>query len=228
MGMMLHQGIAKEGDPHPLEAVGATAVFVPYGFDDNDHIQVVIEGWYPDNSHQWSPAKWTWENDKTIFIQPQARIHRDGIILPYMVRYEEVINLGLLDKGDYRVVVGNEEVAATLVVQKAPKDTIDNYIYAPVESVRVIDREKRIVRLEGTFTNPCMRIKEVIPTEPVNQVVAILPIVEEMDSGEQQLCEGEGKHFSEDVILNHEDIQGRMLIHVRKLNGQSKNLIVDF
>lgn len=227
IGILTNAGIARGELMPSLVPVNASSVYVPSGFDHNDNVQIVIEGYFPNTCYKSGPSHISFSKNK-ISIRPQAYYY-EGACLQILVHYEQVINLGPLESGNYEVSVGRgkENIASTLNISEAMNAGPDDYLYAPIRSARLISRNKRVVRLEGIFPQSCMSIhqEDIMIHAPENQVVAILPIARHDEEDE---CQNRPQPFQVDVDLGYLDLQGRFLIHVRSLNGNSFNLIEDF
>jgi len=200
-------------------------MYIPSGFDSNDDVQVVVEGWFPNTCYKLAPQdKNTVKVEgNVIFIQPQAWKY-NGACLQVVVHYDQVISLGILNEGDYRVALGGGGGVKPLTIKKATRPEPDDYVYAPIKSAEFL-RDKKIVRVEGEFTHGCMKVDRVIQYEPHDQAIAILPIVTHEVT---EACEKQPTSFKEDIELTHKDLKGRYLIHIRTANGKSLNLIEDF
>ena len=107
----------------------------------------------------------------------------------------------------------------------------DDFLYAPVTDARVesgngvLDNKKKnpTLILNGYFTNSCMSFREVKFNVRPNGVIEVLPII---DVQQGVTCAQVATEFNISVSLR-EVPEGRYLVHIRSLNGQSVNRIVD-
>lgn len=206
-------------------------VFVPVGFDDNDNTQVVLDGIFPNTCYKVSePSVEIDKAGKKIQIVDKAFYHKGSVCLYMLVPYFKTVNLGVLPEAQYDVEIrdasGRFIKAAAINVAKATTSDPDNYLYAPVEEV-VVNQSGAVPQLvlRGNFTQSCLRVKEVkvsIYRNP-NNVVVVQPIAEEDGS----VCKEVIKPFVERVELA-EAPAGKALIHVRSLNGQALNRMINF
>lgn len=222
---------ADSNRPALVEAMIST-VYAPAGFDDNDNIQIVIEGIFPNTCYKLGPSKVSVAGERIQIVQ-QAYYY-DGHCFQMMVPYEKVIDVGILKAQNYSVFVADEaSPSALLPVKEAKNDKTDDYLYAPVKKAELVSKNPYILQLMGIFPNEMMQIDHVIVNQPLNHVVDILPIakvdeIRRLAVGSTQVA----VPFTHSVDLS--DIQagmkepGRFLIHIRSLNGQSVNLIEDF
>lgn len=218
----------KEG-PRLVDA-GVSDVFVPQGFDDNDpNIQVIVEGYFPNTCYKLAPARVEKKEDR-IKIVPQAYFYH-GPCLQVMVHYAQEIDLksflGPLKAGKYTLDIPSdcpETPHPILPIAHSNNAGPDDYLYAPIESARVISKQSPTVRLQGVFSNSCMSLDRVMVHSESNRVVAILPIAKYENNG---VCLDALKPFYKDVKIE-EPLKGRTLLHIRALNGNAVNVIEDF
>ncbi|MBI2646196.1 MAG: hypothetical protein HYW85_04075 [Deltaproteobacteria bacterium] len=217
-------GFATEPQAPRLLEVGVSDVFVPQGFDDNDNAQVVVEGIFPTTCYKLGPVKVD-INEDTIKITPQAYFYH-GPCLQVMVPYKQEINLGILKAGTYKLNILPDcpENRHTLSIAHSTNSGPDDYLYAPIESARVVSKERPTVRLHGVFSNSCMSLDRVVTHSESNRVVAILPIAKYENNG---ACLDVLTPFHKDVQIK-DPLKGRTLLHVRSLNGTAVNVIEDF
>lgn len=226
--------------PALVEAMIST-VYAPAGFDDNDNIQIVIEGIFPNTCYKSGPSKVSVTGERIQIVQ-QAYYY-DGHCFQMMVPYEKVIDIGILKAQNYSVFVADEtSPSALLPVKEAKNDETDDYLYAPVKKAELVSKSPYILQLMGIFPNEMMRIDHVIVNQPLNHVpnnvIDILPIATVDETKRLAVDSAGGGSAQVSVPFTHSvdlsDIQagmkepGRFLIHIRSLNGQSVNLIEDF
>jgi len=215
---------AVERSAPKLVTTGVSSVFVPLGFDDNDNVQVVIEGYFPNTCYKLGPSNIEVEDEK-VKITPLAYFYA-GPCLQMMVHYEKAVNLGLLKAGKYRVEISQTvlEVPPLVVKEADPNNaTPDDFLYAPIKSASIISQNPPVLRLKGAFTNSCMKMEEVRVPPSYNRTVAVLPIATYKG---QEGCAQVMMPFEQDVAIS-EKLAGRYLFHIRSLNGASVNLIED-
>lgn len=220
------------------------AVYTPFGFDNNDNAQIVIEGIFSNSCHKSTKTLYQIDTvNKVITIQNRVIILEGVICLQVMVPYNRVIDLGILkNAGDYKIFFEEAEASAfsaslvrdskyirkqmaTLSVVRATTDKQDDFLYAPFSSA-MFSSDSRSLRLRGMIQDRCMKIKtvKVIQAKPDHNVINVLPIVElKSDCGKDDIAE----EILFDVHIRNNFKKGRYLFHVRTLSGQSLNEIVD-
>jgi len=218
-------------------------VFAPTGFDDNDKVQVVLYGQYPNTCYKAGPVEHTIDpqNPNKIIITPKAYVVKSGWCLPVLVQYTQVVNLEILDKGNYELNVKGQASEAplqgSLTIAEAYEETSpdnnphpsDDYFYAPVTEVSIntdgsIKEQPISFTIRGIFPYDCMKLKEVKIIRKNPQILEVLPIMQNVPQG--TVCSAQIKPFEETIKLD-ENLTGTALIHVRALNGNSLNRVIE-
>jgi hypothetical protein len=204
-------------------------VFAPYGFDNNDNSQIVIYGNLIDTCHKTGPIQMRVDQSrKVILLRNQIYYYPGCWCADVLTPYTQTINLGVLKTGAYEVVVeksdGSMEKVASFPVTASMSSSPDDFLYAPVDHVHFNKKSgdsPNEVTLTGTFRNTCMKLRDIKVNYRPNHVIEILPIAEMADKN----CEKAEKPFKASIPLKANS--GRALIHVRSLNGQSINQVVE-
>lgn len=213
---------------HPEE------VFVPTGFDDNDNIQLVISGNYASNCYNDGPTQVSVDRAaKKVRIAYEAR-YIQKICLEMQMPYSSVVSLyTTLDAGEYSVESVTEDSVkqlGTFTVKPSKSKNgeptkQDDFLYAPVDAVIVNfsgSVQKLKIQLAGTFHNSCLSIKEVNVIQNSPKVIEILPI---MQKKANVVCVAKTIPFVHQLEA-YVQVTGRVLVHVRTMNGQSENKVV--
>ncbi len=213
--------------------------FIPSGFDDNDNAQIVLDGWYSNTCYKSAPTEVTVdEAQKVISIKNKAYFNDAAMCVAMMVRFTDVIDLGLMRAGQYRVMVGEKQngkfapmgtlrIASRQRLAAQGKSLSDEVLYAPVQDVFIQLSRKEgadpVLVLRGVMTSSCMEVKEVLLRYTEGNVVEVRPIAQIKGDG---FCIQKMIPFEKRVSLKDAP-QGRTLIHVRSLNGKAINKVVD-
>lgn len=211
-------------------------IFAPLGFDDNDNVQIVLDGELADTCYKLGPTQFKLDAVRQkIYVQQQAYYYPGAWCAQVRVPYVQTVNLGLLPAGQYELVVQSEDgtvkPVASLPVTISASRSPDDFLYAPVTDVYL---EKSFGALEGResfytlyingqFNNSCMKFKDLKMNVRANNVIEVLPIVEMDRSGS---CSQIVTDFNVGVSLKNV-AKGRYLLHIRSLNGQSVNRVVE-
>jgi hypothetical protein len=221
MGLAL-AGVAKADEPR---SVGASQLFAPNGYDDNDEIVVVAAGFLPNTCYQLTnPTVKVNLETRTVSIDLKSHVN-PGPCVDVPVPFEQEIDLGSLPAGDWSLHTSVGTLRAPLNVVVSPSETPDAYLYAPIDNVNVsFDAEsgRWTAILTGDLLATCLGIKE---TKVLGQddVVVLLPILEQTDD----VCQPTSEHFNLKVTLPKDLKPGRHLLHVRSLNGRAVNRLFD-
>ena len=111
-----------------------------------------------------------------------------------------------------------------LPVETAKNFGPDDFLYAPTGDAYVDSRgnpQSHVLRISGNFPNRCLRIREV-KVAYYSDVIVVQPIMDQ--SG--RACTERSTPFNYSVALDA-TLRGRYLLHVRSMNGQAVNKLVD-
>lgn len=229
--LIANQLFAQFASSEPFFAA-PSAIYAPQGFDDNDNVEIVFEGYFPDACHKVGPTSFQIDPEtRSIYIEDTGYFFGVMICAQVVVYYPKVISLGHLDAGEYQVFFrhsrGNFVKQSELPIRIAKSEAPDDHLYAPVEKTLFIKSDglkKNQLKLIGTYTNSCMKITEArVVMRNNSNVIDILPIAAMESEGCQDLAEG----LPFEYMVNLGEIpSGRYLFHTRSLNGQSVNEIV--
>lgn len=248
LALMVMAVAAQAGEPSSKSRIEALApalvdvapdeVFSPQGFDDNDNAQLVLDGTLPNSCYKLGPTHTRIDHaHRVIYVRQQAFYYPGAWCAEIRTPYVQTVNLGVLASGTYRILTEEEggapKLAGELPIAISASASADDFLYAPVEEAR-LEREARSFEhpadtrnqlvLFGHFNSTCMAFREVKLNLRANRVIEVLPII---DYDRESQCAQVRKEFTINVSLKHIP-NGRYLIHVRSLNGQSLNRIVTF
>ena len=148
----------------PIEAVD---LFVPNGFDANDEIVVVIDGYLPNSCFRLTrPEVSVDRGTKTVKVTQMARKFPGPCLVP-LVPFTNIIAVGALEAGDWVVTTNrgimNQELHVSADTSSDGQFGPDSHLYAPVDSVSVVQESNGsfAAKISGRFTNSCMKLDEV-------------------------------------------------------------------
>ena len=222
--LFLMSGLAMGQELPTLRYSAIDTGYIPYGFDSNDNVQFVIEGVYRDTCSR--PAGTQFKiNKSTRTIEVMSYEYRyEGPCLDVLVPHDEVVNLGVVPEGTYRIFQANGANLGQLAVTKATKASPDDYLYAPVSQAYLKSvNGKVMVTISGSFTNSCMQLSHV-RTQVQPRVISLQPIAS--INNRIANCKNGNYPFEQTVVIDHVK-QGRYLLHVRSLNGKAVNHLFD-
>lgn len=220
-----------------LVAAPVSSVHLPQGFDDNDIVQILVEGVFPNPCYRAGDAKvGVNHHDSYIVFYLQAHRYESEQCSQVRTPFLKPIDIGKLKAGrNYRVYQAADTDGSKLrprgevSVQKARSTSRDEFLYAPIDSAVVIEDQwgqRRDLLLIGTFTNSCMRFD---PDPPVRstvrhtqeRLIEILPILEDIDEGMN--CAQMNKPFMKRIPIPDNIPKGRYAFHIRRMDGESFN-----
>ncbi len=205
-------------------------IYLVQGFDTNDNVEIIFEGQYPNACYKVGPTKNKVDSaNKKIYLDNLAYRTQDEICARVIVPYQKEVHLGPLEGGKYEVLFknaeGNYDSQGFLTVEKATAESVDNYLYAPVNQIVSLAGTKNI-RLEGEITRDCLELDRVeVSYTQQPAVVVVLPIMKMVKESKCSATE-DVDEFSYEVDLS-EVPEGRYLIHTRTLNGRARNKIMN-
>jgi hypothetical protein len=227
-------------------------IFVPVGFDDNDTVEVIVHGHFDDSCNKMGTAIGLVDGEtNTIEITARGLRYQGNECIPMQVPFLQSVKLGQLAAGTYTVRMrapggsdgtapadATQPEAVTLTVAKATVPTADDSLYAPVDEVSFAPvrtpggpaNGEYMLTVSGVFPRSedgCMLLDDVkVLTFP--NVLVVLPIARfERDFA---LCLPSLTSFGRSFVGSKSvklDLKRDTLIHVRVLNGQSVNRIVE-
>lgn len=198
--------------------------FMPEGFDANDQVQFVAEGYFPDSCYKAArPEIEVSLTAERIHVRPKA-LRYSGPCLDMIVPFHQVIEVGLLPPGNYTISVGDSaKIIGRIPVKEAVSAAPDDFLYAPVSQVYYRKSGGRhLVVMTGEFSNSCVNFKETRFTVRKN-VISVQPVTELQEDGR---CRN-GRFPFERVAELPQLRSGRYLLHVRSLNATALNSLVN-
>lgn len=201
-------------------------IFVPSGFDGNDNAQIVVAGVLPNTCFKAGKLSAVVdEKTKKIVLSQEALQYTGCWCAPIKVPYFQSVDLGVLNIGDFTVFAkGNSRPEKQkLIIAPAASTSPDDHFYAPIEEAALDVRGRNpILTLRGTFPSGCMRMQEIRVIHKSENVMEVLPIT---SLREGDTCAPGLVPFEASVELERRP--GKTLIHIRALNGQAINKILE-
>ncbi len=211
--------------------------FIPrVGFDDNDNIQVVLNGYLPNRCFTVAePAVIRTPNGDSIQVKQLATKQKEGIcanqaaLPPDMkvpVPFTTIASIGQLNPGQYNVQFdGMTGISARhFVVARASLPSVDNMNYALVNNIFVPEQSKAgepvVAILSGHLNSSCTKLAGIPVPRKVDDVIVLLPQVK-VSGG---YCLQVLTPFTIKVNLGALSAD-RYLLHVRSMSGVSVNQV---
>lgn len=212
---------------HEPARVAATfdRIYVPGGYDSNDHIQLVGEGRFRNTCYRPAPSRIQIDGrTRSIYVGPVAYEY-SGLCLQVVLPFERVIDIGILKAGTWRIFQDKSPSAVPLgevTVHPALTDIPDDHLYAPV--TQAFFEQKGMVNhfyLAGEFQTNCMNIEDIKIT--IEKEAIVLQPLLKAASGES--CEVGRFPFLKKLSVPFIP-KGRYLLHVRSMNGNAVNTLI--
>lgn len=209
--------------------------FAPPGFDDNDNAQIVLAGELPDTCYQIGPVSAAVDvKTHEIRVRSTAYFYHDRICMEVIVPYVQTIDLGTLPAGNYTVkfldAKGKVVPTERFSVAKSSGTSADESMYAPVtDLVAQVTGQSGGGRIlvSGMFRLDCMYLKDVKTIYRKRNIIEVLPLVGIRDAVGGKLCLPSKIPFSTEIALRS-PWKDHTLVHVRIMNGQSINRVLEF
>lgn len=219
--MLLFSTASFGGDYQPvLVPVKLSTAYIPSGFDSNDNVQMVVEGWLSDTCYKVGPVEVHKDIQNKVIEVKQMAYRYPGICLQMIVPYHQVVSLGILEAATYDVRDGvNKASLGTLPVRITTSLGPDDYMYAPVSDANVLLRTDGTTQVvvSGVFYNSCLKLTELRPIVESSKVLTVLPIVTMSDTENCHV----GQYPFRQTVKNLDLKKGRYLLNVRSMNGQA-------
>jgi hypothetical protein len=198
-------------------------LYVPLGFDDNDNVEIVVTGNFPNPCYTRNRVDIFIKDHKIeVTIKALYRNGKNRITCPQMlVPYKEVISLGNLPRGPYSLSV-NYILKDQLEIKEARSNVIDEHFYAFVDYV-ARDEVTQELKLFAYRTSECMVLDRV---EYLNEkdTISILPIMKQVS----EFCPMKLTPYQIKIAPPFENVKtNKVLLHVRTIDGKSVNTIID-
>lgn len=215
--MALAAPITKEAD------VPVDHVYSPAGFDSNDSVEVVVTGFLPNLCYKAPKSEAVVKNGR-IEVKVTALRNNPGlgfcpaVIVPYI----EYINVGVLDKGKYQIVVNETSRWAkksNIAIAEASSNSIDEVIYANVDEVVRENEGSRKMLLKGYNPSDCFELKEVAVVDNGVDTYSVLPKMKRVKAH----CPKKMIPFEYEFEVPEKLEADRVLLHVRVMDGRSVN-----
>lgn len=205
-------------------------VFIPNGFDNNDNVEIVVTGKFPNPCYSRNAYDIKVHND-VIKISVTSLSMDDPAYTkcePLKIPFTEVVNLGNLQGGNYQVVVnegGTYEQKDSIKIGTASSNSVDENIYAMVDYIETgfTGGASGDAILIAQSPSPCLVLDRVDYRTNGKDTLSVLPIMKKISSNCPEKRERleipikfEPSHFKSNV----------MLLFVRTIEGRSVNSII--
>lgn len=196
-------------------------LYVPVGFDNNDSVEVVVTGEFPNPCYRRNTVKVSVRQERISIlvtaIQPTEKRFCPNMVVPF----KEVISLGNLQGGEYLVTV-NQELKEKLLVETSESGAVDDHLYAAIDEVEQKNETEFI--LHGWRYSPCIELERIEVLSNKKDTLSILPIMKQVSG----FCPMKLTPVAYPIKLSMQGLKTKQpLIHVRTMDGKSFNTILN-
>lgn len=207
-----------------IEYLPIDHVYTVKGFDSNDNTEIMVEGFLPDLCHQTPTAKSRVIGKKVLIDVTGYKAVEPGQICAQMiVPFLSTVDVGVLDKGNYKVIVNGASgnaASADLFIDESSSSAVDNHVYANVDFVEKVQSDNKIL-LKGYNPSDCMELDRVDFISNELDSYAVLPIMKKVRAS----CPRKMVPFSYEATVPNDLNRDKVLLHVRVMNGKSVNTV---
>lgn len=206
-------------------------LFVPEGFDNNDNVEVVVTGKFPNpcftrNKVEVNVNGDTIKIDVTSLSKEEQNLR---LCEDLKVPFSEVVTIGNLQAGDYKLIVNQAtpfELKGEIKVGEAASNSIDEHLYAQVDYVELgftggLSGDALLV---GHSVSPCLVLDKVEYLSNKKDTYSILPIMKKISSD----CPEKRSRIQIPVKFNPKALKNdKILLFVRSIDGKSVQAFVE-
>lgn len=204
-------------------------LFIPSGFDNNDTVEVVVTGVFPNSCYSRNKVTVD-QTDDTIKIHVNSLLTSpddQSKCLPMQVPFKEVVNVGNLQAGSYKVVANeaSSNLKDSLEVTEAPTNSVDDHIYAQVDYIDLgfAGGAGGSAFLMAQLPSPCLEFDRVEYVSNGKDTLSILPIMKKVSD----FCPMKMVPYIIPIKFNAEEFASKkVLLFSRTIEGKSVNTIM--
>jgi hypothetical protein len=199
-------------------------VYSPKGFDSNDNTEVIVSGYLPNLCHK-NPTTKVEVNAKGIDIKVTSlKYDPSNPFCPEMiVPFVETVNVGILDKGNYDIVVNGKSIyekRSEIFISESNSDAVDEYAYAGVQFIEK-SAGSRVVQLKGYNPSDCFVLDQIEIINNEKDTYSVLPRMKQISD----FCPMKMVPFTYEMTVPKDLKADRVLLHVRSMDGKSVNTL---
>lgn len=206
-------------------------VFVPNGFDNNDHVELIVTGKFPNPCYTRNRYDLK-VKDNIINIDITSLSMDDPAYTkcePLKIPFTEVVNVGNLQGGEYKVIVnagGKYEQTDTINIGTASSDSVDDNIYAKVDYIETgfTGGSFGDALLIAQSPSPCLVFDRVEYLTNGKDSLSVLPIMKKISSN----CPEKAERLEIPIKFDPSKFNYKqILLFVRTIEGRSVNTFVN-
>lgn len=196
-------------------------LYLPEGFDSNDAVEVVVTGAFPNTCFSRNDVKVKVVNDQIDIKITAMSQEKDRRCPDMVVPFKEVVHVGTLQGGDYKVVVNNK-LQDKFSIAEASSNSVDDHIYAAIEYIEKKSQDE--VVLHGWRYSNCIDLDKVEVVSNKKDTLSVLPVMKQLSD----FCPMKMMPTQYNVKVDLSSMKMKEpLLHVRTMDGKSINTIIN-
>lgn len=200
-------------------------LFIPKGFDNNDNVEVVVSGTFPNTCYSRNKVIVVIKENK-IDVQVSALFNEanEERCEDLEINYLENVTVGNLQAGDYEISV-NQQLKDKLTVSESSSSSVDDHLYAQVDYINLgfTGGASGEIFLVGR-TADCVEFDRVELVSNAKDTLSILPIMKIVSNS----CAKQRVSFNIPVKFNTAAFsQDQVLLFVKTMDGKSIHTLMD-
>lgn len=205
--------------PLPVEHI-----YAPKGFHDHQETEVIISGYLPNLCHK-SPKTEVKVKGKEIHVDVTALHYEPGnpFCANVLVPFVETVQVGVLDKGDYKIVVNPNSVfskKSEITIDERSSDAIDDIVFANVYHVEKTGMESTVY-LKGYNPSDCFVLDKIETQHNDKDTYSISPKMKQISD----FCPKKMVPFVYKYEVPQDLKFPKVLLHVKAMDGRSVNTL---
>ena len=216
---------------HAVEVVPAPLdhLFIPAGFDNNDNVELVVTGRFPNTCYSRNRVSVRVRNE-TIDIRVMSLTRSDSPdkCLTLTVPFTEVVSVGNLQAGAYRITVNGHTrrgLRDTMTVSESRSNNMDDYIYSQVDFINLgfTGGQTGSAWLHAQLPSPCLEFDRVEYLSNGKDTIAIMPIMKKVTD----FCPMKMVPYEIPIKFDLDALPSKkVLLFSRSIDGKSVSTIV--
>ena len=204
-------------------------LFVPSGFDNNDNVEVVVTGKFPNPCFSRNKVEVEVKDDTVIIDVTSLSKESESMCEDLKVPFSETVTIGNLQAGDYKIVVNQGtayQLNGKLDVAVSSSNSVDDHLYAKIDYVELgftggLSGDALLV---GASVSPCLALDRVEYLSNNQDTLSILPIMKKVG----QDCPEKLTKLSIPVKFDPKKIPSeKVLLFVRSIDGKSVHTFIE-
>lgn len=201
-------------------------LFVPKGFDNNDNIELVVTGKFPNPCFASNKVDVKVQGDVVAVTVTALQSEGSGERCePLKVPFKEVVTVGNLQGGDYKIVV-NDTLKDSLMVETSNSQSVDEHLYASVDYVDLgfTGGLSGSAFLVARAVSSCLEFDHVEYVSNGKDTFSVLPIMKKVSD----VCPEESRRIDIPIKFDIRSLKSpEVLLFVRSMDGKSVHSMIN-